>query len=67
MPLFIPTAADKAKLETKDIDSRIMEMVKNNRHITRQKIADTLGVSVKTIERHLKNLPVHFSASDSNQ
>jgi len=21
----------------------------------------TLGVSVKTIERHLKNLPVHFS------
>ena len=53
--------ADKAKLETKDIDTSIMEMVKNNRHITRQAIADTLGVSVKTVERHLKNLPIHFS------
>jgi len=53
--------ADKTKLDTTDIDARIMEMIKNNRRITRQKIADTLGVSVKTVERHLKNLPVHFS------
>jgi len=49
--------ADNAKLETKNIDTSIMEMMKKNRHITRQEIAATLGVSVKTVERHLKNLP----------
>lgn len=58
---YLHIYADKAKLETKDIDTRIMEMVKMDRHVTRQRIADTLGVSVKTVERHIKNLPIHFS------
>ena len=58
---YLHIYADKSKLQTKDIDNSIMEMVKMDRHVTRQKIADTIGVSVKTIERHLKNLPVHFS------
>ena len=58
---YLHIYADKAKLETQNVDSRIMEMMKKNRHITRHEIADNLGVSVKTVERHLKNLPVHFS------
>ena len=58
---YLHIYADKAKLETKDIDTSIMEMVKMDRHVTRHKIADTLGVSVKTVERHIKNLPIHFS------
>ena len=57
---YLHIYADNARLETKDIDTRIMEMVKTNRHITRQEIANALGVSVKTIERHIKKLPLHF-------
>lgn len=53
--------ADNAALDTVGLDAKILEMIRANRHITRSEMARTLGVSVKTIERHLKNLPVHFS------
>lgn len=58
---YLHIFADTTTLNTKDLDARIMEMIKANKHITRLEIAKTLGVSVKTVERHLKNLPLHFS------
>lgn len=53
--------ARNANLDTANLDARILQMIKADTHITRSNLADTLGVSVKTVERHLKNLPVRFS------
>lgn len=57
-----PMAAQRR--QTKDLDEQILLMIKEAPSITRAEMASRLHTSVKTIERHLKNLPgVHYVGS----
>ena len=44
--------------ENKDLKIQILEMITQNNKMTREKIANNLGVSKKTIERELKKMPM---------
>ena len=47
---------DKNVAQKKSIESRIVELIKNNNKISREKIAKEFGVSKKTIERQLAKM-----------
>ena len=39
-----------------DLDIKILDLIKNNNKISTQEIGNILGVSDKTIKRHIKNI-----------
>lgn len=43
--------------EAGDIDYKIVELIKRNDTVTTEAIAHSLGVSSKTIKRHIKKMP----------
>lgn len=50
------SVAHDVVLKSMDIDNIIKDMIKENNRVSRKVIAKRAGVSVKTIERHIKNI-----------
>ena len=45
-----------ANVPQDDLDIKILDLIKNNNKISTQEIGRVLGVSDKTIKRHIKNI-----------
>ena len=51
----VPQAVPQA-VPQDDLDIKILDLIKNNNKISTQEIGRVLGVSDKTIKRHIKNI-----------
>ena len=48
---------DVSRMSPKEIRDLIVSMIKKDRRISRKYMAETLGVSEKTITRYIKDIP----------
>lgn len=54
---FVPDSPEKTTLKTRvKTRVKILELIKNNSNITREKLADILEITIKGVDWHISNL-----------